>query len=204
MGSRQLRTLGTAAGAILVVWLLAWGGYAIARSTKMTGEKIKEYLHSVDFAKLSPSQRDQALKDLAAKLNSLTPEERRQAHWRDEWKSWFELMTESEKEMFIEATLPTDVKQMIDSFEKMPPDKRKKTIDTAMKNLREARDSGPPGPGGTNSAQLDPALAQKAQTLGLKTFYNESSPETKAELAPLLEEIQHQMESGRAFRQNQN
>jgi len=42
-------------------------------------------------------------------------------------------------------------------------------------------------------------LTQKAQTLGLKTFFSQSSPETKAELAPLLEEVQRQMQSGRSF-----
>ena len=35
--------------------------------------------------------------------------------------------------------------------------------------------------------------------IGLNTFYSQSSPETKAELAPLVEQMQQQLQSGRNF-----
>lgn len=168
----------------------------------MTGEKIRQYVHSLDFSKLSTRDREKALLALADKLNALTREERLRAHAENSWRPWFDQMTESEKEEFIGATLPTDVKQMIESFEKMPDDKRRKTIEDAMKNLKKVESSAKtPIVSGTNSPPyLEPQLAQKAETIGLKTFFTESSAEAKAELAPLLEEVQHQMESGRAFR----
>jgi hypothetical protein len=204
MQRRQLRLLSQAVGAIVCIWLLCWAGITVARNSRMTADKIRLYVHSLAFSKLSPAERSAALLALAAKLNSLTREERLQARLDEVWKPWFAQMTEGEREQFIEATLPTDVKQMIESFERMPDDKRKKTIEDAMKNLKK-----PPVAPSTNNAiitdtnspgYLNPALAQRAETLGLKTFYTESSAETKAELAPLLEEVQRQMESGRAFR----
>jgi len=192
-----------AAGSIACIWLLCWAGITIARNSRMTGEKIRQYVQSVDFSKLSPAERNQALLALAAKLNSLTREERLRARLDEAWKPWFTQMNEAEKEQFVEATLPTDVKQMIESFERMPEDKRKKTIEDALKNLKKTPTASTNNPVITDTnapGYLDPALAQRAETLGLKTFYTESSAETKAELAPLLEELQHQMESGRAFR----
>lgn len=204
MRNRQLRPILLAAGTILLVWLVAWAGFAISRNSKMTAEKIRQYVHSVDFGKLSAEERSKAILALAAKLNALSREDRLRLRGQEEWRNWFMQMTESEKEQFIDATLPADVTQMINAFEQLPADKRKKTIDDAMKNLRRASEQAGTDPSSgtvdTNSpAYLDPKLAQKAQTLGLKTFFSQSSPETKAELAPLLEELQHQMESGRAF-----
>ena len=208
MQSQRLRPLFVAAGTIALIWLLAAAGYSIARSSKMTAEKIRQFVHSIDFAKLSPAERSRALLALAAKLNALSREDRQRARLDKDWKSWFMLMTEAEKEQFIEATLPTDIKQMLDAFEQMPPEKRKKTVDEAIKNLRQAEQqqpasqaSGNGGDAATNApGRLSPETEQRMQALGLKTFYTEGSAEAKAELAPLLEELQHQMESGRGIR----
>ena len=119
---------------------------------------------------------------------------------------WFENMTEEEKGGFIEATMPTGFKQMLASFEQLPEAKRHKAIDDAMRRLREARDKVPedgeaPADQGTNRPPaLSPELQEKVTKIGLKAFYGESSAQTKAEMAPMLEELQRMMESGLMFR----
>ena len=120
---------------------------------------------------------------------------------------WFAKMTDGEKAQFIDATMPTGIKQMINAFERLPEDKRRQAIDNAMKNLRAAENGAPargtnaPSAGTNAPPPINPELEAKIRTIGLKAFYSQSSAETKAEAAPLLEALQQVMESGRVQRQ---
>jgi hypothetical protein len=173
----------------------------------MTAEKVRAYAESVDISKLSGAARAKAILDLEDKLNALSLEERRKARLERVSWGWFDRMTEEEKAGFIDATMPTGFKQMLTSFEQLPEEKRRKSIDDALRRLREARDQLATGPaggnqGGTNAPPvLSDELQAQVRTIGLKTFYSQSSAQTKAELAPVLEELQRVMESGRPFRQ---
>ena len=189
-----------------LVWLVALAGYRIARNAKMTAEKVKAYAELVDISKLSGAARAKAIRDLEAMLNSLSPEERRKARFERAARSWFDEMTEEEKAAFIEATMPTGFKQMLTSFEELPEDKRRRTINDALRRLKEQRDqlaAGQPGgnPGDPNAPPvLSPELEARVRSIGLQAFYSQASAQSKAELAPLLEELQRSMQSGRAFR----
>ena len=114
-------------------------------------------------------------------------------------------MTEDEKSQFLDATLPSGFKQMLSSFSQLAPEKRHQIVDNAIKNLQKARDTSSGGLQQTNGANtnapvLSEALQKQVAVIGLKSVYSDSSAETKAELAPLLEEVQKNMESGRGFR----
>ena len=183
------------------IWLVALAGYRIAQNAKITAEKVKSYAESVDISKLSGAARAKAIRELADKINALPLEERRKARMEGAAWNWFNRMTEQEKGGFIEATMPTGFKQMLTAFEQLPEEKRRKSIDDALKRLHEGRDQMRPGRGGTNSPPaLSEELQGKIRTIGLKAFYSQSSAQTKAELAPVLEELQRAMESGRPFR----
>ena len=192
--------------AVIVIWAVAMIGYAIARNSKMTAEKVRAYAASVDLSKLSGDARARAIKALADKLNALSIEERRKARMERLTWIWFSQMTEEEKAGFIDATMPTGFKQMLTSFEQLPEDKRRRTIDDALRRLREQRDQSPTARGGGNQGDsnappvLSDELQAKIRTIGLKTFYSQSSAQTKAEIAPVLEEMQRVMQSGRPFR----
>jgi len=187
---------------MVVVWGLAITGFTIARNSRMTVEKLNAYVRGVDLAKLSPVDRAKALRALADKLNALSQEERRRAQVERSALGWFEQMTEEEKGQFIEATMPSGFKQMLASFEQLPEEKRHKVVDDALKRLHDAQAQGAGAIAGQTNAGpvLSDELQAKVRTIGLKTFYSQSSAQTKAELAPVLEELQRVMESGRAFR----
>ena len=190
--------------ALVAIWLAAVAGYTIAKNAKATPEKVKAYVESIDFTKLSAAERAKAIRKLADMLNKLSLEDRRKARLERLTWNWFNEMTEEEKGIFLEATMPTGFKQMLTSFEQLPEEKRKKAVDDALRRLKEAQTQDPAlanSNKGTNGPPvLSKELEAKVRSIGLQTFYSQSSAQTKAELAPVLEELQKIMESGRPFR----
>src|SRR5437879_8340506 len=106
--------------ALCVIWALALAGFTIARNAKVTPEKVRAYVEATDFRNLSGEARAKAIKRLADMLNALSLEERRQARLDRVTRKWFQEMSEEEKGAFIEATMPTGVKQMRGAFEQLP------------------------------------------------------------------------------------
>jgi hypothetical protein len=191
--------------AIVVIWIAALAIYRVAENSRVTAEKVKSYADSIDLSRLSGAERARALTHLADLLNRLPYDERQKARLeRASWR-WLTQMTEEEKGTFIEATMPTGFKQMLTAFEQLPEEKRGKAITDAVRRLREAQtrmaaEGGEFQPDGTNGPPpLSPELQARIRTIGLKAFYSQSSAQTKAELAPVLEELQRIMESGRPF-----
>lgn len=186
---------------LALLWLLVGGGYWYARNSRMTAEKVRAYLHSVDLRQLKGDARAKAIRELVRRLNALSWEERREARLAGDWAPWLEAMTEEEQGQFIEATLPTGFKQVLNAFEEMPEAQRRRAIDDAVKHLREARQELasaelPPDWETNGPPMISEEVRQKAIKTGLKTFYGESSAQMKAELAPVLEEMQRMMENG--------
>ena len=203
MSNQRQRIIVWAGLALAGIWAVALAGWWISSSLKITPEKVTAFVDGTDLSKLAATDRASAIQRLADMLNKLSLDERQRLRMDRTAYRWFELMTEEEKGQFIEATMPTGFKQMITAFEEMPEDKRKRTVDGAIRRLREQREraaSGEGGGPGTNGSPISPELEAKVRTIGLKSFYGESSAQTKAELAPLLEELQRSMESGRPFR----
>jgi hypothetical protein len=203
MSNPRTRALTKAVLCLVGIWTLAIAGYYLSDHLKMTGEKVRAYVEGVDLDALSPTDRAAALKRLAEMLNKLSMEERQQMRLGRTAEKWFRQMTEEEKAAFIEATMPTGFKQMIAAFEEQPEEKRRRAVDEALKRLRETSakmpgDARSSSESGTNRPPpLSPELEAKVRTIGLKSFYSQSSAQTKAELAPVLEELQKLMESGR-------
>ena len=205
MLNQRYRVIVWAVAALVGIWLVALAGWWISNQLKVTPEKVQAYVNSVDLGKLSAADRAKAIQSLTDMLNKLSLEERQRLRLERITNRWFEAMTEEEKGQFIEATMPTGFKQMINAFEQLPEDKRQRAIDDALKRLRETNKR--IGTGQVSAGQranhrlsISEDLEVKIRTIGLKTFYSQSSARTKAELAPVLEELQRAMESGRLMR----
>ena len=200
MNNARQRPVYIAAAVLLVVGLAAWGGYRLAGRAKVTPEGLSAYAQGLELSRLSAAERAKALQRLAEMLNQLGWEERRKARLQRKTDRVFEQMNEQERGDFIDATLPTGFKQMLTSFEQLPEEKRRRAITNSLERLKKARDGDlPPGESSNRPPVLSPELQKHMFSTGLKTFYQQSSAQTKAEVAPLLEEMQRAMESGRFF-----
>ena len=191
--------------AVIIAWAIALTGYTLAKNSRVTADKLRAYIESVDFAHLTGDARARALRKLADMLNKLPLDERRKVRLERLTGPWFNAMTDPEKSWFIDATMPTGFKQMLDAFEQLPEDKRRKTIDDTLRRLRQDQarlqaEQGDSNPGTNGPPPLSPELQAQIRTIGLRSFYTQSSAQTKAELAPVIEELQRVMESGRPFR----
>lgn len=201
--NQRKKTVITAGVTLAVVWFLALGGFLFARSLKVTREKVVGTLLDARLAELSDAERAKKLKRLADQLNQLNPDDRRLLRQDREWERLFREMKEKEKLKFIDDTVPTGMKQALESFEKLDSNQRQRAVADALKRMKDARnnpeirgqwgDRPPPSP-------MDDKMRQRIMEIGLGAFFSESSAQTKAELAPVLEEIQRSMESGRLFR----
>ena len=183
-------------GAIVLAWLLAWGGYRLSGHSKVTAAKVVAYQASLDWARLSAADRIKALKELATRLNGLLPDERQK--WRLDL-DWFAQLSEDEKSAFMDAFLPGEMRQALKMFEQWPKARQQAEIDRAMQELRDhaaGQNRGRNAIGGTNGPLFSPELEKKIKTMGLNTLYSKGSAQTRADLAPLLLEVQRQFESG--------
>ena len=203
--NRSTRTLLSIAAALGCIGLLAWAGLGLSRRRPLSAEEVSRYVKSTDLSRLFGAQRNAALLELENKVNSMTLEERRKWWLSGDWREWFHMMSEQEKGHYIDATLPTGLKQVLNAFEELPDQERSKAIDDAMRQLKATHrlvTDHEPGHAesmyGTNPPPvLSAELENRARMVGFKTFYVDSSPQTKAELAPLVEELQHQLEGSR-------
>jgi hypothetical protein len=204
MSNPRLRLILLAATALLVIWAVAITGYQIISHAIVTPDKVRAYAESVDFGQLSAAERAAAIARLAAMLNALTLEERQSLRVDRTAYQWFDKMTEAEKGKFLDATMPTGFNQMLAAFEDMPADKRQRVVSQAIRQMKDARDrmaaGGQMPPPNANGMLLSPELQDRMVKIGLQSYYSQSSAQAKAELAPLLEEMQRTMESGRMMR----
>lgn len=176
-----------AIAALAAVWLIAFAVIKLVERAKPTPEKLIVFVagHPVDGR--SPAQRDKVIDSVAQQLNALEYEQRRDIRVNKKLESFFKSLTPSEQERFLDLTVPAGYKQMMEAFNKMAPLKRKQMVEKAMTQIREQTiDEAKP--------QMDDPHVRKMIDQGLQSFYSDASAETKMDLAPLIEQIQKNLQ----------
>jgi hypothetical protein len=165
------------------VWLVAALIIHIAAGKQPTAASVAAYAQSIDLDTLQGAARAKAITRMEDMVNRVSYEDRQQLDHERIGRDFLHKLTPDEQGAYLDATLPTGFQQLMDSFNKMDPLKRKQIVSDALARMKEHEGDTPP-------AGQDPTLQQHVIDQGMKSFYKDASADTKADLAPLVEQMQ--------------
>jgi len=178
------------AAVLIAIWAIAGGIIFWARSVKPTPDSVARYLDAHPVA--SAPDRGKLLAKVASQINQLNYDQRREAGMGKKLNTFFRSLTPEEQSRYLDLTLPAGFNQMMDALNKMTPEKRKEFVDKTLAEMKKHEGEDVP----EDKRKLD-ANGQKIIDQGFRSFYSEASPETKMDVAPLIEQLQRNLQSVR-------
>ena len=177
---------------LLAIWVVVGGVIFWARSVKPTPESLTQYLDQHPVQGMSAGDRSKITDKIAEQLNQLTYEERREVRVSRKLDGFFRQLPPDEQMRFLDRTLPTGFKQMMDALNKMTPEKRQKFVGKALEDMKKREGEEPP----ERTKEMD-ENGKKIMDQGFKSFYSDASAETKMDVAPLIEQLQKNLQGVR-------
>jgi hypothetical protein len=175
-------------GALIAgVWLIAAIAIHFARASEPTAASVTAYAQSIDLDTLQGDARARAIERMEKMMNRISFEDRQKLDRASIARDFLHKMTPAEQDAYLDATLPTGFQQLMDSFNKMDPAKRKEMVSQALARMKEHEGDAPPH-------IKDPNVVQHVVDQGLKSFYRDASPDVKLDLSPLVEQMQRNLE----------
>jgi hypothetical protein len=172
---------------IAAVWIVAAIVIHFAKASQPTAASVTAYAHSIDLDTLQGDARARAIDRMEKMVNRISFQDRQQLDRDRIGRDFLHKLTPAEQDAYLDATLPTGFQQLMDSFNKMDPLKRKQIVTDALARMKEHEGEGPP-PG------ADSKVAQHVIDQGLKSFYRDADADVKLDLAPLIEQMQRNLQ----------
>jgi len=138
----------------------------------------------------SAKDRDDVIKRVAGQLNQFSYDQRRDLRASRKLNAFFKELSPAEQSRYLDLTLPTGFHKMMESLNKMTHEKRQEFVDKALADMKKHEGDAPP------DGQLD-ANAKKVIDEGFKSFYSDASADVKMDMAPLIEQMQRNMQGQR-------
>jgi len=174
---------------LAAVWLTAGVIIYFAKSARPTAKSIAAYLDAHSLAQANESDRAKVVDRVAEQLNKLDYPERQELRRTHQLDAFYKEMTDAERKHFLDLTLPQGFRQMMQAFNKMEPQRRKRFVEKAMAELEEK------GPNPRQDENITPEERQKIVQEGLSAFYEEANADVKLEFAPLIEQLQRALQN---------
>ena len=174
--------------ALALVWAAAGGIIYGVRQARPTAQSLTFYLQQHPLTMETGARRAKIINRVGDMLNGLSLEDRQTLGGDGVTRDFFMSLTPPEQAAFLDATLPAGFKQIMEAFNKMEPEKRKEFVNRALAEVKKRQGEAPP-------AGWNEKLVQKMVNQGLNTFYAEASANAKLDLAPLIEQMQRNLQS---------
>ena len=175
---------------LVIIWVVAGGLIFWSHRSKPTPASVTAYLQGPEMSSGSASHRTKVIDEAAALLNGLTYEERQKLDQDGVTRGFYKRLSPDEQLAFMDATLPTGFKQMMEAFNKMTPAKRKELVNRSLAEMQKYEGEAPP-------REFDSKIAQRIVDQGLRSFYSDANADVKLDLAPLIEQMQKNLQTGR-------
>jgi hypothetical protein len=185
MKSQLFLKAGAAAAAL---WIIALTVIHLLDSQQATAASVAAWVQKQDWNSLSANERARRLARLEDQMNSLSFTERQKVSGDRTLEPLTQQMTEDERLSLMDKTLPKGFAQLMDSFNKMKPEDRQRLVTRALENMKKW-DPQQPRPAG-----WDDAAMQKVVQNGFSSYLQDASAETKLDLAPLIQQVQVDMQ----------
>jgi hypothetical protein len=174
--------------ALIFIWVIAGAIVYGVRHARPTEQSLTEYIARHPLAGLAGATRAKTISHVGDMLNGISFEDRQSIQGHGVTRDFFKELTQEEQMAFLDATLPAGFKQMMDAFNKMEPEKRRKLVERALEEAKKHQGESPP-------PEFDDKLAQKMVSQGLSSFYSDANADVKLDLAPLIEQMQINLQS---------
>jgi len=175
---------------LCILWLLVWGVGSWASSRKASADRVETLIDeagledwSEGFEEPTKEQRKSKIDEIAKVLNRLDLREREQLRDRRAGRKLFEKLGSEERLYFLEKTLTTSMRRMMEAFDKMDREQRREMVQRSIKDMMG-------GPGGEDLERLkeeNPEIVEEIVRVGLQVYYQKASAETKLDLVPLMD-----------------
>ncbi len=173
---------------VATMWLAAAIVIHFAKASQPAATSVTAFVNTTDLNSLQGDARARAIARMEKMMNGLTFDDPANEIDRSGANRHFlHSLTPDEPGAYLDAALPAGFQQLMDSFNKMDPVKRKQIVTDAIARLKEHQGDHE-GEGAPPAA--DSAVIQHVVNQGLKSFYSDANADVKLDLAPLIEQIQ--------------
>ncbi|MBK1826699.1 hypothetical protein [Haloferula rosea] len=189
MGKKRI--LIQAAILLAVAWAVVIGVRAVAGSQRITAEKISQTIAEADFgdwstgvpAGASLEDREDQLLEIVDMINRLDFAERERTRDNRTGEEFFRKLAPAEKDRFVKLTVAKTMETMLRALDGMPPEERKKIVEDGLRDIESGRTAEEM----SRTRELSDELLNQITSEGMKAYFEETSAETKLDLAPLME-----------------